>query len=362
LSEYQSHSHNRNYGCRIVEFILEGFHAVSLENEKIRVTILIDKGTDIYEFLYKPHDVDFLWRSRVGLRPMEHFQPMSPVASGAFLEFYEGGWQEMFPWGGHASEFRGVNTGMHGEVALTPWDFRIDVDTPEEVCVTCSVRTRRMPFLLHKTFALYRNRAQLHILEKVQNESNNEFPVVWGHHPAFGWPFLDDSCVLDLPSCRFKVGASLDETSRLEPNQEGVWPEARLLRGGVTDLSRIPGPEIRCQDLAYLVDLKEGWYALRSQSRKLGFGLAWDKSVFPYLWFWHNFRGSPDYPFWGEEYVAAVEPATSIALKFSDALANGTAKLVRGHATIESELWAWAFEGTNPVSRVTRDGVDFSSQ
>lgn len=146
MSEYQSHSHNRNYGCRIVQFILEGFHAVSLENEKVRVTILIDKGTDIYEFLYKPHDVDFLWRSRVGLRPMEHFQPMSPVASGAFLEFYEGGWQEMFPWGGHASEYRGVNTGMHGEVALTPWDFRIDVDTPEEVRITCSVRTRRMPF------------------------------------------------------------------------------------------------------------------------------------------------------------------------------------------------------------------------
>jgi len=43
-------------------------------------------------------------------------------------------------------------------------------------------------------------------------------------------------------------------------------------------------------------------------------------------------------------------------------LANGTAKLVPGHATLEAELWAWAFEGTNPVSNVTRDGVEFHSQ
>ncbi len=30
-----------------------------LENEKLRVTILVDKGTVVVELLYKPMDVDF---------------------------------------------------------------------------------------------------------------------------------------------------------------------------------------------------------------------------------------------------------------------------------------------------------------
>ena len=34
--------------------------------------------------------MDFLWRSYIGLRPMENYQPMRPITSGAFLDFYEG--------------------------------------------------------------------------------------------------------------------------------------------------------------------------------------------------------------------------------------------------------------------------------
>ena len=82
---YQTYSHNRNYGCRISELVLEGHRCVALENEKLRVTIIADKGTDIYEFLYKPRDVDFMWRSWVGLRERSHFMPTSPRAAGARL-------------------------------------------------------------------------------------------------------------------------------------------------------------------------------------------------------------------------------------------------------------------------------------
>jgi hypothetical protein len=59
----------RNYGCRITtDLLLNGIRAVVLENEKLRITILVDKGADIYEFLYKPLDIDFMWRSPVELQ------------------------------------------------------------------------------------------------------------------------------------------------------------------------------------------------------------------------------------------------------------------------------------------------------
>lgn len=358
MQTYQLHTHNRNYGCRLTEFVIQDYRAITLENEKIRVSVLIDKGTDIYEFLYKPRDVDFLWHSAVGLRSMKNFHPMNPIATGSFLDFYEGGWQEMFPWGGHGSTYRGVNTGLHGEVTLSPWDYHVEVDTPEEIRVNFSIRTRRAPFLLRKTLALYRDRAALHIGEEIRNESGEELQVVWGHHPAFGWPFLDDSCVLEIPPCRVKVVGYLDDSSRLEAPQETPWPAVQLRHGGWTDLSQIPGPDARSHDLAFLHGFREGWYALRSRSKGVGIGLSWDPVVFPWLWFWQLYRGAPDYPWWQTEYVAALEPTTSMALRFSDAIENGTAMKIPGDATVQTESWAWAFEGTQSVKQVTATGVE----
>ena len=34
-----------------------------MENELLRLTILVGKGTDIIELLYKPKDIDFMWIS-----------------------------------------------------------------------------------------------------------------------------------------------------------------------------------------------------------------------------------------------------------------------------------------------------------
>jgi Cu(I)/Ag(I) efflux system membrane protein CusA/SilA len=64
--ENQYH-HHRNYGCRQTEIVLKGFRALVMENEKIRATILLDKGSDVYELLYKPVDIDFMLRSPLEL-------------------------------------------------------------------------------------------------------------------------------------------------------------------------------------------------------------------------------------------------------------------------------------------------------
>jgi len=64
----------RNHGCRITdELVYKGMRTIILENELIRVGILIDKGTDIFEFLYKPTDTDFLLRSPIGLSNRNNF-------------------------------------------------------------------------------------------------------------------------------------------------------------------------------------------------------------------------------------------------------------------------------------------------
>ena len=80
--------------------------------------------------------------------------------------------------------------------------------------------------------------------------------------------------------------------------------------------------------------------------------------MFPWIWLWQLYGGAPDYPWWGAEYALAVEPVTSHALRFSDAVENGTALKIPGGAAIGTSLSAWAFEGDGPVARITAQGVE----
>ena len=54
----------RNHGCRVSDaWTFRGLKTAVIENELLRVVVLIDKGADIYQFVHKPSDTDFLWRS-----------------------------------------------------------------------------------------------------------------------------------------------------------------------------------------------------------------------------------------------------------------------------------------------------------
>jgi hypothetical protein len=92
-----SYYHNRNFGCRLNEIFFKGYRTLVLENEKIKVSILLDKGADIIEFLYKPLDVNFLWHSPLELNGNNKNPVARPLDGGSFFDIYEGGWQELFP-------------------------------------------------------------------------------------------------------------------------------------------------------------------------------------------------------------------------------------------------------------------------
>lgn len=49
---YQTHTHERNYGCRLRESTYREHRCVTLENESLRVMVAADKGADILEFLH----------------------------------------------------------------------------------------------------------------------------------------------------------------------------------------------------------------------------------------------------------------------------------------------------------------------
>jgi hypothetical protein len=352
---YQAYQHNRNYGCRVTEFVQEGYRCLSLENEKLRVVVIADKGTDIYEFLYKPRDIDFMWRSPTGLRA--HYVPTSPRAAGAFMDYYEGGWQELFPNCGAPSVHQCAELGQHGEVALLPWRYAVTKDEPDEIEVSFSVRTIRTPFHLVKTMSLRRNEAALRIRERVTNEGGQEVDFTWGHHPVFGWPFIDEHCRVYVPDCRIRTMAEYtSDTSRLASEQDSPWPFGQGRDGESIDISRTVGPGSATQEMVFLEGITDGWYAVTNARLGVGFGMRYTAEVFKRLWYWQVYRGGRDYPWWGATYNIALEPCASLPV-LAQAVERGEALRLAAGESRQVELLAVAFEGSEQVSGISTDGV-----
>jgi hypothetical protein len=56
--------------CQISEAtLLPGVRAVVIENDLLAATLLLDQGADIYALVYKPRNMDVLWKSVGGLKP-----------------------------------------------------------------------------------------------------------------------------------------------------------------------------------------------------------------------------------------------------------------------------------------------------
>ncbi|WP_343954351.1 DUF4432 family protein [Nonomuraea longicatena] len=330
----------RNWAARLHRISVEGMRAVVLENELLRVTVVCDKGGDVVEFLHKPTDTDFVWLSPQGLRdPRTHLLGAADDVAG-FVDHYEGGWQEVFPNGGAPSRYRGARLAQHGEVSGLPWECEILADTPEEVSVRLSVRTRRLPYLLEKVYRLRSGTAVLETEGRATNEADLPLHAMWGQHLVFGRPFLRPGHRIRLP-----------EGVRVVPHESAIGPSGRRVRaggpwewpvvpadgGGEIDLSVIP-PEGTPSDIVYLTGFTDGWYEIMGE---IGMRVEWDASVQPYLWLWQELGAAKDYPWWGRAYVVGLEPFAGMPTDgLAAAVAGGTALTFGPHETKVTTLRA----------------------
>ena len=350
---------DRNWRCRISDqHTFRGLRTLVLENELLRVTVLLDQGTDIYEFLYKSLDIDFMWRAPNRLQPPA-FRPAGTPPNVFFQDYYHGGWQEIFPSGGLGCAHKGATLHQHGEVALSAWDCRIGADTPDCVSATASTRTYRTPFAIEKTFRLESGKAVLFLDEKITNLAAEPMDYMWGHHPAFGAPFLDEHCRIDIPAARVAVHPDpVSDNQQLAPGAVfHSFPGVTDKNGAPFDLSCVPPPSARTQEMCYLLDLKDGWYGLTNTRRGAGFGMRWDKDVFPVVWLWEVFGGGFGFPWYGRTYNLALEPFTSWPGGMDNALRARTVKTLEPGESLETSLLAVAYDGFEKVSGIGPDGA-----
>jgi hypothetical protein len=350
------YTYGRKTGCRIsLDYTYRGMRVAFLENDLIRVGVLLDKGADIFEFTYKPKDLDFMWQSPIEMR--KPFVATSALPEGAFHDYFYGGWQEVLPSAGWASEpYLGTYQGLHGEVSLLPFEAAIQEDTPELISLRTWVRTYRSPLKLERTLSLQRDKGALFIHERLINESAGEFAIMWGHHPALGEPFLDEHCVVRAPAKKVEVLA-FHPNGLWEPGGDYDFPMVPNRRNGQRqDITRIQPRATRSVDVVFFKDLSEGTYTITNEKLEVGFGMAWDASLFRYLWMWQVYGGHNDYPWYGRTYNCALEPFTSYPpAGIQNALKNGSAYILKPDEVIVTDLVAVAYQG-QAASRVTLEG------
>ncbi len=292
-----------------LDWSFKGMRTLVLEDRRLKVSVLPDKGSDIFELIYKPLEVDLMWHSPIGYRnPAGYIQ--SGIGADAFHDFYGGGWNDIFPNYGNPSENRGTKFGQHGESALLPWECTDLKEENSDVSAKLSVECVKYPVKAEKIICLDSTKGELTISEDLINLAEQEVEISWAQHIAYGEPFISKDLEVNIPAVRAVTSTFPVPYSRLTPNKEFDWPNAPALEGKNFDLTIIPPRDEKVQEDFPITQLTSPEYTLYNAKFDLGVKVSWNREAFPYLWYWLNW-GIPDYPYFGRGRTLALEPTTS---------------------------------------------------
>ncbi len=329
-----------------------GAQVAVLENENLKVKVVPEKGSDIVEIVYKKRNLNLLYESPVGFRRFGTVSAPSVTGDSSFLDFYEGGWQDIVPNPGLVSSNRGASWGMHGESSLLPWSAAI-ADEGDRARLRVSTPLLRYPLRLEKTLTLSEGSSVLKVDEVLTNLGEQDIEFAWLQHIVFGRPIVGPGMSVDMRAGACTAGAY--KQTRLKPEVEFDWPRAPASDGSVIDMSDAPPTGARYEDNLY-VTMKEPWYAIRNSLVGLTVGVSWDLNVLPSLWYWLN-NGAVDYPWWGRSYSLGLEPSSSVTeLGIQEYMGKGNALKLREGGSMRLGLRYAVADGSGRVSRVDSEG------
>jgi galactose mutarotase-like enzyme len=325
-------------GCRIREHLLGGYRAITLEHAQLAVTVLPEKGAEIYAIVYKPREFDVLWKAPWGLHRPNCALAVDGGSEAAWMDTYGGGWQGIFPNGGDSCVYRQATLGFHGEASTTDWDYRC-AGGEAFARIELQVQLGRSPFVLRREVSIERASLEVRVTETIANQSEQSLYAMWGHHPAFATEFLTGG-LFETCAHRYEAHApNISATARVAPASVHGWPLVTGKDGREVDLSHLPERGQCLSEMGYLSDFEQGRYVLTSGSLGLAAELCWDHTMFPHLWYWLEWGGSEQYPFYGRCRVAAFEPFSSIpGLGLARAIERGTALVFEPAQTLSTEL------------------------
>jgi hypothetical protein len=242
---------------------LGGRQAMSLSNDKIDLTVLLNGGT--LARLISPY------------ASMGHFLCLDGFGAPSDQELAAG-----MPFHGEASKqlWKAISSQSSGKAR----SLKIDASLP------------LAQENISRTFEIVDGENVIYVESELENLVAFDRPVCWAEHATLGPPFLEKGrLVVDMPAAQCRVRAEKLHAlpNRLVFLRDFTWPMAPTVDGGQADLRSIP--EQNFLDLASCqMDPKRtlGFVTAFHSGKHLLFGYVFRREEYPWVMSWMNYTGN----------------------------------------------------------------------
>ena len=233
----------------------------------------------------------------------------------------------------------------HGEFWSQPAEWQVLDASPQQAALHFSSYGRVLPTRFEKIVTLQAGEPFVRLRYRYTNLGTAPIDFLWNIHPALA---VSPDSWLDVPA----AGGLTDpwRESRFPGGTRFRWPTITDRSGVQADLRRVDPPRADGADMHYLVDVREGWYAVTDRRLKTGFALWFPKEVFHHVWLFRALGG------WRGLYTLILEASTGYPYDLDVARQNGTCASLPAGQTLEAEVVAIAYSGVESVSHVGPDG------
>jgi len=283
-----------------------------LQTNRIAVDIDLSRGAEIVSIVDRRSGVDVLLRTEWAQDALERRPVAAPDdprdSEGEWTASYAGGWQTLLPHAGDPEEIDGVVRQYHGEGSLVPWAL----DRATDRSVSAHVQLDSVPLRVDRTITVDGGTVQ--IADVLANGSAHAVPYDYQSHPAFGAPFLDGSCRIEVaaaayvPDPRFELG-------EVPAGIPVPWPSAEADAERAVDLSAVPAPGSGVFRFGWLTGIDDRRVSIVNPRLGLQATLEWDDALRDRAWLWLDAGARADPPWNGRCYALAVEPSTRATVR-----------------------------------------------
>jgi hypothetical protein len=265
--------------------------AVQLENDTLRVTVLVGGG-HIAELFHKPTGVNPLWAPPwPSIEPSTYDPAKHPEyglnAESKLLAGIMGHNLCMDIFGGPSEDEAAAGMTVHGEAPVATYDMSVTGGT---LTARATFPQAQLRFARRISFAAP---TVVQIEEEVENLTALDSPIAWTQHVTLGPPFVVPGATQFRASATNSKVIEADFTGGkgyMKTAAEFHWPHVPRSAGGTTDLRTYVDLSVSGGFTTHLMDpsKEEAFFLAWSPQSKVLVGYAWRREDFPWLGIWEE--------------------------------------------------------------------------
>jgi hypothetical protein len=281
----------------VSELLFHNRKAFQLENDLLRVTVLVEGG-HIAEVFDKRAGVSPLWMPHWQSIEPSIYDPQNPGVFGSgvdgrLLAGIMGHNLCLDIFGGPTDDEAAAGMTAHGEGSVLAYKI---TESATKLTMRLTLPLAQLDF----TRTLELHGETIRIRESIDNRAGIDRPIGWTQHVTLSPPFLNPATTEFRASMTRSIVTESDPgfAMYLTPGKEFTWPNAPLANGGTADLRHMHATAPASGYTAHITDPSQehAYFVAYEPKYKLAFGYIWKSAEFPWMGIWEENGSRPGSP------------------------------------------------------------------